>query len=173
MKNARITFINPLTLGVAYFVASLLLLGLEQKSSVILGWIAFGISVVLFIAVFEKHFLNLLSRKGGIALRLSAFYLGIMGYIVGLLEFLSGRGGWIVWVFIIFGLLWLVTITGATVSAAKNKKAASLVALGILIYAVIRFAFFDYVQGVSLLIIGVFLLLIAMGKMNLPEPPDS
>jgi hypothetical protein len=114
---------------VVYFVSSLLLLGLEQKTSIILGWITFGISVVLFIAVFEKHFSDLLSRKGGIALRLSAFYLGIMGYIVGFLDFLSGKGGWIVWLIIIFSLLWLVTIAGATAGAAKNKRAVSLVAL--------------------------------------------
>ena len=47
MKSTRLIPINPLSLGIAYFVFSVLLLGLEHKTlaSTVIGWVTFGVSV--------------------------------------------------------------------------------------------------------------------------------
>jgi len=168
-KKTKPISINPLELGVVYLGFSALLLGIEPKGlyTTILGWLSFAASVFLFIAVFEKHIAKFLNEKGRVGLLFSASILGTVGTIVGILNFLSGKGGWIVTLFAIFLLLWLFVTAGADAGVAKNKKVVFLIALAMGIFAVIRFAYCDYVEGVISLAFSIFLFLVGKGTIKL------
>lgn len=166
--------INPLSLGIAYFGFSILLLGLEHKTltTTVLGWVTFGVSVLLFMAIFEKHLGKFIDEKGSIILLSSAGVLAILALVVEVLYFLSGKGGWVVTLFLTFLLLWIVVIAGASAGVAKKKNWVFLVALFVFILSVTKFAYLNYVQGGFLLAFSIFLFLVAKGIIKLPEPPE-
>ena len=166
--------LNPLSLGITYFGFSIMLLGLEHQTGVTkdLGWVAFGVSVLLFIAIFVPCVAKLVNGKGGVALLSSAYSLGILDITVGVLSFLSGKGGWIVWVFLISLLLWLFVITGAQAGVAKNKRLILLVPLTVLIISLVEFGYSHYIQGGVLLALSVFIFIAAERILKLP-PPDA
>jgi len=169
--------INPLTLGMAYFGFSVLALGVgyDNHSAWIRGWgwVIFGTSVLLFVALFEKNYVRKFLNDQRDLLGYWALILDWAGLIIGTVNFMSGKGGWIVWVFIIFLYLWLFAIAGAEmrqVVTGKNKWFGIILTVALFILSFIKFSHSWYVQGVALFSLGVLFLLVMLGKIDLPEP---
>lgn len=109
-KKERRIPLNPLALGLTFFGVSMGLLQLEQvPRTEIFGWIAFGFSSILLIAVIISALKVFLERHAHIWMP-TAFILYMTGLMLNLLGSITIQTGIPVYAIIFIGLFWMLIV---------------------------------------------------------------